>query len=60
MGKKGGGRNAFVKNSTVSREDAIGPALIASTEAEAPKANGNAEADASDAQAHSVAGMTDS
>ena len=51
MGKKGGGRNAFVKSSLVSREDAIGPAAGVQTEAEASKADPTAEAAAPDAHA---------
>ncbi|CAL5229542.1 g12889 [Coccomyxa viridis] len=56
MGKKGGGRNAFVKNSLVSREDAIGPAEKVKTEAEALKADTTSEAAAPDAHAIPVAG----
>ena len=58
MGKKGGGRNAFVKNSLVSREDAIGPAEGVKTEAEAPTADTNVEAAAPDAQPTSIAGQS--
>ncbi len=56
MGKKGGGRNAFVKSSAMNREDAIGPADVAKGEPEASKAN--AEAAASDATSSPVTGMT--
>ena len=57
MGKKGGGRNAFVKTSAVSREDAVGPAEVAPAEAVAAKANGSAGAVATDAPATSVTGV---
>ncbi len=56
MGKKGGGRNAFVKTSAVSREDAIGPADGARTEVEAPRTGATAEAAASDAPATTETG----
>lgn len=38
MGKKGGGRNAFVKSSAVSREDAMAPARIDAEESKASQA----------------------
>ena len=56
MGKKGGGRNAFVKSSAINREDAIGPAEVAKGEPEASEAN--AEAAASDATSTPVTGVT--
>ena len=39
MGKKGGGRNAFVKSSAVSREDAMSPARLHAEESKAEPAN---------------------
>ena len=39
MGKKGSGRNAFVKSSAVTREDAVGPARLHAEESQAEPAS---------------------
>jgi hypothetical protein len=38
MGKKGGGRNAFVKSAALNKEDAVGPPEVSASGAEAPEA----------------------